>query len=60
MKHTDTQYGGALSGIVVITLILLAGGIYFWHMARVQIAQNQKARDAIRSQNANVIDSLPQ
>ncbi len=57
MHTAHKQLGGALAGIIIITVILLAGGIYFTHLAKTQITQNQKAR---ANQNANVIDSIPQ
>lgn len=54
--HKET--GNALIGIIVITLVLVAGGIYFLQQTKAQLAKNEAARRALYDQTANVIDAV--
>jgi flagellar basal body-associated protein FliL len=51
------EKGNALISIIIIVLVLIAGGVSFWSMTSKRIAENKAARSAAESQSASVISA---
>jgi len=57
----DKKSNGALTGLIIIVIILIVGGIYIWQSNKNLLDQgNQVAPDAITEEDTSVIDTLEQ
>lgn len=52
MKHNTRDNGNALIGIIIIIVVLLVGGIYFWNVTKKQVTDNRAAQQALETQSA--------
>ena len=52
---SDTKPNGAFVGLVIIVIILVIGGIYFWQ-TKIKRALDQQQRDAVAAQAINSTD----
>ncbi|MEK7128715.1 MAG: hypothetical protein AAB933_04155 [Patescibacteria group bacterium] len=56
----ETKSNGALVGLIVIIIILVAGGIYMWQSNKDALEKNQNPAEsqAITDQDASALDAL--
>ena len=56
----ETKSNGALVGLVIIIIILIAGGIYIWQTNKnaLQGNQNPAESQAVTDQDASALDAL--